>query len=125
MAFVASALSVLLLSIISSTAAKSSPTQHSEVYPRELDYYDPSQFIARTGHSSMVFQLSCTMEHVVDLLVAIVVGNYLYIDGGEVYLNDTGAVAVYPGSRPPLSPVHHILVPLLTRAQRILPTPSI
>ena len=97
MAFAASALSVLLLSIISSTAAESSPTQYSEVYPRELDLYDPSQFIARTGHSSMFFQLSCTMEHVVDLLVAIVVGNYLYIDGGEVYINDTGAVAAYPG----------------------------
>ena len=97
MEFVTSALSVLLLSIISSTAAESSLSQHSKVYPRELDLYDPSQYIARTGHSSMFFQLSCTMKHVVDILVAIVVGNYLYIDGGEVYINDSGAVAAYPG----------------------------
>jgi hypothetical protein len=107
MAFIASALSVLLLFIISSTAAEPSPTQHNEVHPRELDFYDPSQFIARTGHSSMLFQLSRAMEHVVDLLVAIVVGNYLYIDGGEVYINDTGAVAVYPGSRPPFACTSH------------------
>jgi hypothetical protein len=43
------------------------------------------------------------MEHVVDLLVAIVVGNYLYIDGGEVYLNESGAVAAYAGSPPPFA----------------------
>jgi hypothetical protein len=53
MAFIASALCMLLLFIISSTATELSQTQHSEVYPRELDYYDPSQYIARTGHSSM------------------------------------------------------------------------
>lgn len=43
------------------------------------------------------------MEHVVDLLVAIVVGNYLYIDGGEVYLNEGDTVAAYAGSRPPFA----------------------
>jgi hypothetical protein len=62
------------------------------------------------------------MEHVVDLLVAIVVGNYLYIDGGEVYLNEGGTVAAYAGSRPPR--VHNIFVALLTRAQRMAPTLS-
>jgi len=40
------------------------------------------------------------MEHVVDLLVAIVVGDYLYIDGGEVYISESGTVAAYAGSRP-------------------------
>lgn len=40
------------------------------------------------------------MEHVVDLLVAIVVGNYLYIDGGEVYINESGTVAAYAGPCP-------------------------
>jgi hypothetical protein len=103
MAFIASALCLLLLFIILSTAAESSQTQHREVYPRELDYYDPSQYVARTGHSSMFSNFSCTMEHVVDLLVAIVVGNYLYIDGGEVYLNESGAVAAYAGSPPPFA----------------------
>jgi hypothetical protein len=43
------------------------------------------------------------MEHVVDLLVAIVVGNYLYIDGGEVYLNESGTVVAYAGSHPPFA----------------------
>jgi hypothetical protein len=43
------------------------------------------------------------LENIVDLLLAIVVGNYLYIDGGEVYLNESGAVAAYAGSRPPFA----------------------
>lgn len=47
MAFIASALCVPLLFIISSTTAD------RDVYPRELDLYDPSQYVARTGHSSM------------------------------------------------------------------------
>lgn len=53
MAFIASALCVPLLFVISGTAAKSSQTHHRDVYPRELDSYDPSQYVARTGHSSM------------------------------------------------------------------------
>lgn len=47
------------------------------------------------------------MEHVVDLLVAIVVGNYLYIDGGEVYISESGTVAAYAGSRPPFACTQH------------------
>ena len=46
------------------------------------------------------------MEHVGDLLVAIVVGNYLYIDGGEVYIDESGTVAAYAGSRPPFACTH-------------------
>ena len=53
MAFIASALCVPLLFIISSTVAELSQTHHRDVYPRELDFYDPSQYVARTGHSSM------------------------------------------------------------------------
>jgi hypothetical protein len=57
------------------------------------------------------------MEYVVDLLVAIAVGNYLYIDGGEVYIDDTGAVAVYPGSHPShFACTPHPCPILLTRA---------
>ena len=107
MAFIASALSVLLLFIISSTAAELSSALQHQVHPRDLDIYDPSQVITWTGHSSIFFPLSCAMEHVVDFLVAIVVGNYLYMDGGEVYLNETGGVAVYPGSRPPFACTSH------------------
>jgi hypothetical protein len=55
MAFIAPALCVLLSFIISSTAAESSLTPHRVVHPRELDSYDLSQVIARTGHSSMFF----------------------------------------------------------------------
>jgi hypothetical protein len=35
-----------------------------------------------------------------DLPVAIVVGNYLYLDGGEVYIDEGGAAVVYPGLLP-------------------------
>ena len=119
MPFTAPTFCVLLLSIFSSIlVAQSSTTQF---YPRELDFYDPSQFVVRTGHSGIFSQLSRTMEIVVDLLVAIVVGGYLYIDGGEIYLNDTGGNIVYPGSRPPWL-IYHTLVALLTRVQRTPPT---
>jgi hypothetical protein len=45
---------------------------------------------------------SRALRDIFDLPVAIVVGNYLYLDGGEVYVNESGAVVVYPGLLPPL-----------------------
>jgi hypothetical protein len=62
---------------------------------------------------------------VFDLPVAIVVGDYLYLDGGEVYVNESGAVAVYPGLLPPRPSGHQTIAAFLTRVQRIPPTPSI
>ena len=99
MALIATAFCMFLMFVITSNAAESAQTQRRVVRPRELDFYDYSQYIARTGHSSMSSQLPCPTEPFVDLLLAIVVGNYLYIDGGELYLKEPGAVTVYAGSQ--------------------------
>jgi hypothetical protein len=60
-----------------------------------------------------------------DLPTAIVVGDYLYFDGGELYYNESGTVAVYPGSLPSLRLDTRHTMEVLTRAQRTPPTPSI
>jgi hypothetical protein len=53
MAFTRAALCVLSLCIISTTAFETSEAQYREFYARDLDSTDESQYIARTGHSSM------------------------------------------------------------------------
>ena len=44
---------MLSLCIISTVALDKTEIQSREFYPRELDYTDASQYITRTGHSSM------------------------------------------------------------------------
>ena len=98
MAFTILVLSVLLSFVLSNTASETSGTQRHEIRPRELDSLDGTGFIARTGHSSTVFKFPRTPECLLTLPTAIVVGSYLYYDGGEIYYNESGTVVVYPGS---------------------------
>lgn len=62
MAVTVSALVVLVCFIISAMASATGEIQHEEVRPRELDFTDASQYIARTGHSSMLFYALLTTE---------------------------------------------------------------